>query len=188
MKAERTQLATLTKSLADLKPSTVPVLRELAADKRRTTKIQLRGNWQALGDEVTEAVPAAWHPLPKDAPRNRLTLAKWLVDENNPLTARVVANRYWEALFGTGLVRTSEEFGAQGELPSHPELLDWLATELVAMKWDTKKFLRLLVTTQAYRQSAKVTPEALRKTREPLARAARACASPPRWCATNRLP
>ena len=163
LKAERTQLATLTKSLADLKPSTVPVLRELAADKRRTTKIQLRGNWQALGDEVAEAVPAAWHPLPKDAPRNRLTLAKWLVDENNPLTARVVANRYWEALFGTGLVRTSEEFGAQGELPSHPELLDWLATELVAMKWDTKKFLRLLVTTQAYRQSAKVTPEALEK-------------------------
>ena len=163
LKAERTQLAMLTKSLADLKPSTVPILRELAADKRRTTKIQLRGNWQALGEEVTAAVPAAWHPLPKDAPRNRLTLAKWLVDENNPLTARVVANRYWEALFGTGLVRTSEEFGAQGELPSHPELLDWLATELVAQKWDTKSFLRLLVTTQAYRQSAKVTPEALEK-------------------------
>ena len=163
LKVERTQLATLTKSLADLKPSTVPIQRELTGDKRRTTKIQLRGNWQALGDEVTEAVPAAWHPLPKDAPRNRLTLAKWLVDENNPLTARVVANRYWEALFGTGLVRTSEEFGAQGELPSHPELLDWLATELVAMKWDNKQFLRLLVTSQSYRQSSKVTPDALEK-------------------------
>ena len=163
LKSDRDKLAALTKSIADLKPSTVPVLRELAGDKRRTTKIQLRGNWQALGDEVTEAVPAAWHPLPKDAPRNRLTLAKWLVDENNPLTARVVANRYWEAIFGTGLVRTSEEFGAQGELPSHPELLDWLATELVAMKWDNKQFLRLLVTSQAYRQSSKVTPEALEK-------------------------
>ncbi len=163
LKQERTQLATLTKSLADLKPSTVPVQRELTGDKRRKTAIQIRGNFQNLGDEVTEAVPAAWHPLPKDAPRNRLTLAKWLMDENNPLTARVVANRYWEAIFGTGLVRTSEEFGAQGELPSHPELLDWLATELVAMKWDTKKFLRLLVTSQAYRQSSKVTPEALEK-------------------------
>ncbi len=163
LKQERTQLASLTKSLADLKPSTVPILRELAADKRRKTQVQLRGNWQNLGEETTEAVPVAWHPLPKDAPRNRLTLAKWLVDENNPLTARVVANRYWEAIFGTGLVRTSEEFGAQGELPSHPELLDWLATELVAMKWDTKKFLRLLVTSQAYRQSSKVTPDALEK-------------------------
>jgi mono/diheme cytochrome c family protein len=163
LKKEREQLAAVTKSIADLKPMTVPIYRELAADKRRTTKVQIRGNWQQLGDEVTAAVPAAWHPLPKDAPRNRLTLAKWLVDENNPLTARVVANRYWEAIFGTGLVRTSEEFGAQGELPSHPELLDWLATELVAMKWDTKKFLRLLVTSQAYRQSSKVTPEALEK-------------------------
>ncbi len=163
LKQERTQHAAVTKALADLKPSTVPVLRELSADKHRTTKIQIRGNWQALGEETFAAVPVAWHPLPKDAPRNRLTLAKWLVDENNPLTARVVANRYWEAIFGTGLVRTSEEFGAQGELPSHPELLDWLATELVTMKWDTKKFLRLLVTSQAYRQSARVTPEALEK-------------------------
>ena len=163
LKADRDKLASLTKALADLKPSTVPILRELAADKRRKTQVQIRGNWQNLGEETTEAVPAAWHPLPKDAPRNRLTLAKWLVDENNPLTARVVANRYWEAVFGTGLVRTSEEFGAQGELPSHPELLDWLATELVAMKWDTKQFLRLLVTSQAYRQSSKVTPEALEK-------------------------
>ncbi|NBR84831.1 MAG: DUF1553 domain-containing protein [Proteobacteria bacterium] len=163
LKSERTQFAALTKSLADLKPMTVPIYRELAADKQRKTQVQIRGNWQNLGEEVTAAVPAAWHPLPKDAPRNRLTLAKWLVDENNPLTARVVANRYWEAIFGTGLVRTSEEFGAQGELPTHPELLDWLATELVAMKWDTKQFLRLIVTSQAYRQSSKVTPEALEK-------------------------
>jgi hypothetical protein len=163
LKQARDQHAALTKSLADLKPMTVPIYRELAADKRRKTQVQIRGNWQNLGEETTEAVPAAWHPLPKDAPRNRLTLAKWLVDENNPLTARVVANRYWEAIFGTGLVRTSEEFGAQGELPSHPELLDWLATELVALKWDTKQFLRLLVTSQAYRQSSKVTPEALEK-------------------------
>jgi hypothetical protein len=90
---------------------------------------------------------------------NRLTLARWLVDESNPLTPRVTANRYWESIFGTGIVRTSEEFGAQGELPAHPELLDWLATELLREKWDTKKFLRLLVTSATYRQSSKVTPE-----------------------------
>src|SRR5205085_180776 len=112
---------------------------------------------------VHEGVPTAFPPLPKDAPRNRLTLAKWLVSPENPLTARVIANRYWEQLFGTGLVRTSEEFGTQGELPTHPELLDWLATELVRQKWDVKAFLKLLVTSAAYRQSSKVTPEALEK-------------------------
>jgi hypothetical protein len=90
---------------------------------------------------------------------NRLTLARWLVDENNPLTPRVIANRFWETIFGIGLVRTSEEFGAQGEQPSHPELLDWLATELVRQKWDMKKFLKLLVTSATYRQSSKVMPE-----------------------------
>src|SRR5205085_3560569 len=106
---------------------------------------------------VHEGVPTAFPPLPKDAPRNRLTLAKWLVSPENPLTARVIANRYWEQLFGTGLVRTSEEFGTQGELPSHPELLDWLATELIRQKWDDKAFLKLLVTSATYRQSSRVT-------------------------------
>ncbi len=138
---------------------TVPIQRDLDPAKRRKTKVQLRGNYLALAEEVTEGVPAAFSPLPDGAPMNRLTLAKWLVDESNPLTPRVTANRYWESIFGTGIVRTSEEFGAQGELPSHPELLDWLATELLREKWDTKKFLRLLVTSAAYRQSSKVTPE-----------------------------
>jgi hypothetical protein len=81
-----------------------------------------------------------------------------LIDKNNPLTARVIANRYWDLIFGVGLVQTSEEFGAQGELPSHPQLLDWLATELVRLRWDTKAFLKLLVTSATYRQSAAVTP------------------------------
>jgi hypothetical protein len=159
LKADREKLAALRKQIDALAPVTVPILRELAAEQRRKTKVQLRGNYLVLAEDVTEGVPAAFHPLPKDAPVNRLTLARWLIDENNPLTARVIANRFWESIFGTGIVRTSEEFGAQGEPPSHPELLDWLATELVREKWDVKKFLKLLVTSAAYRQSSKVSPD-----------------------------
>jgi hypothetical protein len=158
-KADEKQIAALRKQLADMRKITVPIMRDLEAGKRRKTKVQIRGNYLSLGEEVAEGVPAVFHPLPAGSPPNRLTLARWLVDDANPLTARVTANRYWESVFGTGLVRTSEEFGAQGELPSHPELLDWLATELVREKWDVKKFLRLLVTSAAYRQSSKVTPE-----------------------------
>ena len=90
---------------------------------------------------------------------NRLDLAKWLIQDDNPLTPRVTANRFWEKIFGIGLVATSEEFGAQGELPSHPKLLDWLATEIVAMDWDVKAFLKLLVTSNTYRQNSHVTDE-----------------------------
>jgi hypothetical protein len=92
-------------------------------------------------------------------PANRLGLAKWLIDPNNPLTARVMVNRLWESVFGIGLVRTSEEFGAQGEPPSHPELLDWLATEFMERHWDIKSMLKLMVTSATYRQSSRVTPE-----------------------------
>ena len=159
LKSEQKQFTELTNNLAGLKPETVPVMRDLAADKHRKTQLQLRGNYLALADEVSEGVPAAFHPLPQGAPMNRLTLARWLVDENNPLTARVVANRFWEQIFGTGIVRTSEDFGTQGELPTHPELLDWLATELVAQKWDMKAFLKILVTSATYCQSSRVTPE-----------------------------
>lgn len=154
------RLAELKKLLADAKPATtVPVLRELAAAKRRTTKIQRRGNFLDTGDEVMPGVPAAFQPLPIGEPVDRLALARWLVDADNPLTARVIANRDWEAIFGVGIVVTSEEFGSQGELPTHPELLDWLATELVRLNWDTKAFLKLLVMSAAYRQSSRVTPE-----------------------------
>ena len=131
-------------------------MKELPAGQRRVTKLQFRGNFMDLGEVVTEGVPAAFPPLPPGE-KNRLTLAKWVVSKDNPLTARVVANRFWEHLFGTGLVRTSEEFGAQGEQPSHPELLDWMAVELQS-DWNVKRFLRLLVTSAAYRQSSRVTP------------------------------
>ena len=160
----RELVAGLRKQLAEAKPASVPVLEELPADKRRVTKIQIRGNWQNLGDEVPEGVPAAFAVTPAagaDGRIDRLALAKWLVDPANPLTARVVVNRIWERLFGIGLVATSEEFGSQGDPPSHPELLDWLATELVARRWDTQAIQRLIVTSAAYRQSSKPTPEAL---------------------------
>jgi hypothetical protein len=158
LEAERKRFAELSKELEGMKPTTVPIMRELAGDKRRKTRFQFRGNFLDLGQEVGEALPAAFHPLPQGAPRNRLGLAQWLDDARNPLTARVVANRYWEQIFGIGLVRTSEEFGSQGEPPSHPELLDWLAVEL-AQNWNVKDFLKTLVTSASYRQSSRVTPE-----------------------------
>ncbi|HCC59073.1 MAG TPA: hypothetical protein DEQ47_17790, partial [Solibacterales bacterium] len=108
---------------------------------------------------VTPGVPAVLPPLPKDQPANRLTLAKWLVDPSNPLTARVAVNRYWQGYFGTGLVKTAENFGSQGEAPSHPELLDWLATEFVRSGWDMRAMQRLIVTSATYRQASRVTPE-----------------------------
>jgi hypothetical protein len=96
-------------------------------------------------------------PLPKDAPLNRLTLARWLVDPGHPLTSRVAVNRYWQTYFGIGLVKTQEDFGVQGEPPSHPELLDWLATEFVRTGWDVRAMQRLIVTSSTYRQSSKTT-------------------------------
>src|SRR5690606_32972899 len=149
--------------LAQLEPTTtVPIQQELPADKRRTTRLQYRGNFLDTGAVVMPGVPDIFHDLP-EGPVDRLALARWLVDERNPLTARVLVNRYWEAIFGIGLVRTSEEFGSQGELPSHPELLDWLATEVIRSGWDLKHLLRLLVTSSCYRQSARVTPELLER-------------------------
>jgi len=103
-------------------------------------------------------VPACLTPLPSPAAHDRLALARWLVDPANPLTARVTVNRLWQSLFGVGLVRTTEDFGTQGEMPSHPELLDWLATELIRRDWNMKAMLRLMVTSSTYRQSSRLTP------------------------------
>jgi mono/diheme cytochrome c family protein len=157
--AARKQMTDVQKQLAELKPDTVPIMQELPATQRRVTKLQHRGNFQDLGQEVHEGTPAAFPPIPEGVAVNRLSLAKWLVDDNNPLTARVIANRYWEQIFGTGIVATSEEFGSQGDQPFHPELLDWLATEMQRQKWDMKAFLKTLVMSAAYRQSSRVTPE-----------------------------
>ncbi len=157
---EREQLARLRKNVEETKPvTTVPVLRELANDQHRKTHIQRRGNYLDLDREVTEGLPSAFHPPNVDFPPDRLALAQWLVDTNNPLTARVVVNRLWESIFGTGIVRTSEEFGSQGEPPSHPELLDWLAVELMEEHWDLNHVIRLMVTSASYKQSSRVTPE-----------------------------
>ncbi|MFN7922811.1 MAG: PSD1 and planctomycete cytochrome C domain-containing protein [Bryobacteraceae bacterium] len=134
------------------------IMRELAPEKRRRTRIHERGSFLNPGADVEPAVPAAFHPLPEGAPRNRLGLAKWLMDPENPLVARVAVNRFWARLFGTGIVESEEDFGSQGMLPSHPELLDWLATEYIRLGWDTKALLETIVLSATYRQSSDVTP------------------------------
>ena len=125
-----------------------------------------RGLYDQEREEVHPNVPAVLPPMPPSAPRNRLGLAEWLVDPANPLMARVTVNRFWQQLFGTGLVKTAEDFGSQGEPPSHPELLDWLAVEFRESGWDVKKTLRLLVTSSTYRQTALTTPEKLEHDRD----------------------
>jgi hypothetical protein len=132
------------------------------AAQPRPTRVLLRGQYDAPGEEVRPGVPAVLPPLPGDAPANRLGLARWLVRPDHPLTARVAVNRLWALCFGEGLVPTANDFGSQGALPTHPELLDWLATRYVASGWDTKALLRLLVTSATYRQSS-VAPPALRQ-------------------------
>jgi hypothetical protein len=121
------------------------------------------GIYTNRGDQVQPGVPAALPPLPADHPNNRLTFARWLVSPQNPLTPRVTVNRYWQRFFGTGLVKTSEDFGVQGELPPQRELLDWLSAEFVSSGWNVKALHRLIVTSAAYRQSSHVTPQLLER-------------------------
>jgi hypothetical protein len=156
----RKEKAAHEKSFVGIQQVTVPVFAELPENQRRKTFIQLRGNYLEKGDEVSPGIPAVFQSPAYKEVGNRLQLAKWLVSEENPLTARVIANRYWDDLFGVGLVSTSEEFGSQGELPSHPELLDWLATELHRVKWDLKVFLKTIVLSETYQQSSRTTAEA----------------------------
>src|SRR5262249_46554522 len=152
--------------------TTTLVMRELP--EPRETFVHIRGNFLNHGDRVSPNVPACLSPLHAEQP-DRLALARWLVDPQNPLTARVTINGIWEQYFGRGLVLTSEDFGVQGEPPSHPELLDWLATEFMGdagqvesarpaeSRWRLKHMHRLIATSAAYRQSSTVTPALLEK-------------------------
>jgi len=139
--------------------ATVMVMKEMP--KPRDTFILDRGEYDKPTTKVTAALPAAFPPMPKGEPMNRLGLARWITSPDNPLTARVQVNRYWEILFGTGLVASSENFGTQAEWPSHPELLDWLATEFIRLDWNTKAMLKTIVMSRTYKQSSEVTPEKL---------------------------
>jgi hypothetical protein len=127
----------------------------------RDTFVLSRGQYDKPGEKVTAGIPASLPPLPPGVPNNRLGFARWLVDPTNPLTARVAVNRYWQMYFGSGLVKTVEDFGSQGEGPVHPELLDWLATEFIRTGWDIKAMQRLIVTSSTYRQASKATPALL---------------------------
>jgi len=136
----------------------------------RDTFMLIRGSWQDKGEKVAPGVPGFLPPLPEGAPANRLGLARWLVAPEQPLASRVMVNRLWAMLFGTGLVKTVNDFGSQGEWPSHPELLDWLAAQFRdgggspgARPWDVKAMLKLMVTSATYRQAATARPEALER-------------------------
>ncbi|HYE30783.1 MAG TPA: DUF1553 domain-containing protein, partial [Methylomirabilota bacterium] len=163
LKGAESRLNALRKEKDDLfKEIPVTMVMEEMPNPRKT-HVLVRGNFQQKGEEVQPALPAIFGIPAEQMPTNRLTLAKWLVQPDHPLTARVTVNRFWAMIFGSGLVRTANDFGSQGEFPSHPELLDWLASEFVASKWDVKHIIRLMVTSAAYQQDSSVTPERLEK-------------------------
>jgi hypothetical protein len=140
--------------------------RERPAENPRPTFIHNRGEYLQPTDPVTPGVPAFLNPLAPDTKRDRLAFARWLVSPENPLTARVIVNRQWAAFFGRGIVKTTEDFGYQGDAPTHPDLLDWLAVEFVKQGWSLKKLHRLIVTSATYRQSSRVTPALLAADRD----------------------
>lgn len=147
----------------DMAIPTTMIMQENAPDKMHQTHILIRGEYDKPGEKVTIGTPSFLPPLPSNAPNSRLGLAQWLVQPNHPLTSRVAINHFWQLIFGVGLVKTAEDFGMQGERPSHPELLDWLSTEFIQSGWNVKHIMRLLVTSAAYRQSSKVSPSLYQK-------------------------
>lgn len=140
----------------DLSIPTTLVMAEMA--EPRPTFVLMRGAYDKKGELVTAGTPAHLPAFPAGLPTNRLGLARWLIDPGQPLTVRVTVNRLWQLVFGTGLVRTTEDFGTRGEAPSHSELLDWLANEFVRTGWDVKRMVKLLVLSASYRQDSRVTP------------------------------
>lgn len=157
------QIKTTQNSLTALRKTvaTVPVMRELEESKRRETRLHRRGNFLDPGEIVSPSVLSQFGSLPEGVPLNRLGVARWLTHSDNPLTARVMVNRIWARLFGTGLVQTEEDFGTQGMLPSHPELLDWLAVEFQENGWSIRKLIRTIVMSSTYQQSAVATDDRL---------------------------
>ena len=140
--------------------TTVMVMDQAAPD--RQTRMLIRGAYDQHGDIVSAGIPVQFGQLDSETP-NRLDLANWLTDSSNPLTARVTVNRYWQMIFGTGIVKTAEDFGSQGEWPSHPELLDWLAAEFVDSGWDVRQLLKAMLTSRTYGQSSDVDSQLLAK-------------------------
>ncbi|MEQ1826612.1 MAG: PSD1 and planctomycete cytochrome C domain-containing protein [Pirellula sp.] len=161
--SHRAQYRELAASIESLKKAIqsaedeIPTTLVMSEMETRKTFVLLRGAYDRPGEEVFAATPAVLPPLGDGLPRNRLGLASWLVDPAHPLTARVTVNRFWQQVFGTGLVRTSEDFGAQGELPSHPELLDFLANMFRESQWDVKRLMRMMVTSSTYRQHSQAS-------------------------------
>ncbi|MBI1390341.1 MAG: DUF1553 domain-containing protein [bacterium] len=160
LQPQRDELAELQKRWPAHIASTM-VMREL--DEPRETHIFQKGSYHSPGEQVFPGTPAVLPPMPPDAPRNRLGLARWLVSERNPLTARVYVNRIWEQIFGVGLVRTTEDFGTRGERPVNQDLLDWLAVRFMQQGWSLKALLYDIVTSSAYRQSSDATPDMIEK-------------------------
>ena len=142
--------------------SRIPIMRELVGSKRRETRIHNRGNFLDQGNRVEARVPEVFGRMPEGTAASRLGVAQWLVQPENPLTARVMVNRVWARLFGVGIVETEEDFGSQGTVPTHPELLDWLAVDYRENGWSLKHLLKTIVKSESYRQSSVVTPEGLR--------------------------
>lgn len=159
LKAERDKKQ---KELDAIKPLGLPIMKELSAGKQRDSYVLTLANFLQRGEKVDAGTPAAFPPFPTSAPRNRLGVAQWLLSADNPLTARVAVNRFWAQIFGTGIVETEEDFGLQGRLPTHPELLDWLAVEF-RQKWDMKALLQMIVTSATYRQASQASPNLLLK-------------------------
>ncbi|HET6251111.1 MAG TPA: DUF1553 domain-containing protein, partial [Tepidisphaeraceae bacterium] len=156
-------LADCVRQKDDIEKAEVPLMIMRDMPTPRDTFVLKRGRYDQPGEKVTPDVPAAIFPMSPDAPRNRLGLARWIVDPANPLTARVAVNRWWQMYFGVGIVKTSEDFGVTGEFPSHPELLDYLATELVSSGWNVKAMQKLIVMSATYRQSSNISAEALER-------------------------